>query len=82
MWFKLNSLDGEFDKFKWNIGTIHIFHKTNPQFNVVSHCIGQVLCKPWRVVELTACTGGCTVLTIPEDIIGMKYAKLVIKYGV
>ena len=29
----------------------------------------------WRVVELTACAGGCTVLTIPEDI-RKEYIKI------
>ena len=67
------SLYIEFDEFKGNIIMYWWLISADPQFNVISCCIGQVLCKPWRVVELTACAGGCTVLTIPENIIGVEY---------
>jgi hypothetical protein len=72
----LNLLHIEFYEFNGDI--LLSIHKisTDPQFNVISCGIGQVLCKPWRVVELTACAGGRTVLTIPEDIIGMEYSIL------
>ena len=30
-------------------------------------------CMEARVVELIACAGGCTILTIPEDIVGIEY---------
>ena len=66
------SLHIEFDIFNGNIINCCSIASTKPQFNIISCCIGQVLCKPWRVVELTACTGGCTVLTIPEDITGLE----------
>ena len=68
----------EFDEFKGNIIRLWCASSADPQFNVISCCTGQVLCKPWRVVELTACAGGCTVLTIPENIIGEEY-KLISK---
>ena len=66
------SLHVEFNEFNGSIITCWYIISTDPQFNIVGCCIGQVLCKPWRVVELTACTGGYTVLTIPEDIIGIE----------
>jgi hypothetical protein len=67
------SLHIEFDEFNGNIIIFRCAIRADPQFNVISCCIGQILCKPWRVVELTACAGGCTVLTIPENIIGVEY---------
>jgi hypothetical protein len=67
------SLHIEFDEFKGNIIIFWFITSTDPQFNVISCGIGQVLCKPWRIVELTACAGGYTVLTIPENIIGEEY---------
>jgi hypothetical protein len=70
------SLHIEFDKFKGNIIISWCASSANPQFNVISCGTGQVLCKPWRVVELTACAVGCTVLTIPENIIGVEYILL------
>jgi hypothetical protein len=66
----ITSLHIEFDEFNGNIITKVSAH---PQFNVISCGIGQVLCKPWRVVELTACAGGYTALTIPENIIGVEH---------
>jgi hypothetical protein len=63
----------EFNEFKGNIIRYWCPIRTKPQFNVISCGNGKVLCKPWRVVELTACAGGCTVLTIPENIIGVEY---------
>ena len=67
------SLHIEFNEFKGNIIKSWSIASADPQFNVISCGTGQVLCKPWRVVELTACAGGCTVLTIPENIIGVEY---------
>ena len=75
--FSSNLLDVEFYEFNGNINNQRYVVSTNPQFNVIG-CVGrQVLCKPWRVVELTACAGGCTVLTIPEDIIGVEYIIII-----
>ena len=51
---------------------------TDPQFNIVGCCSGQVLCKPWRVVELTACTVKHAVSTIPENVFGIEYGIVVI----
>jgi hypothetical protein len=67
------SLHIEFDEFNGNIFISWSAISADPQFNVISCGTGQVLYKPWRVVELTACAGGCTVLTIPENIIGVEY---------
>ena len=67
------SLHVELYKFNGNIATIWCPISADPQFNVISCCSGKVLCKPWRVVELTACAGGCTVLTIPENIVRKQY---------
>ena len=67
------SLHIELYEFNGNIITSWSAISADPQFNVISCCIGQALCKPWRVVELTACAGGCTVPTIPENIIGKEY---------
>ena len=67
------SLHIEFNEFKGNVISSWWVKSADPQFNVISCRIGQVLCKPWRVVELTACAGGCTALTIPENIIGVEY---------
>ena len=70
------SLHIEFYEFNGNIFILWPSVSTDPQFNVISCCTGEVLCKPWRVVELTACAGGCTVLTIPENIIGKEYTNI------
>ena len=70
------SLHVEFYEFNGNIIICWYVTSTEPQFDVISCCIGQVLCKPWRIVELTACAGGCTVLTIPENIIGKEYTNI------
>ena len=67
------SLHIEFNKFNGNIIKSWYIISADPQFNVISRCSGQVLCKPWRAVELTACAGGRTVLTIPENIVGIEY---------
>ena len=67
------SLHIEFDEFKGNICIFWWVISADSQFNVISCGTGQVLCKPWRVAELTACAVGCTVLTIPENIIGVEY---------
>jgi hypothetical protein len=67
----LTSLHIEFDEFNGNIIMYWYAISANPEFNVISCGTGQVLCKPWRVVELTACAVECTVLTIPENIIGV-----------
>ena len=75
------SLDIEFDEFKGNICIFWWVSNADPQFNVISCGIGQVLCKPWRVVELTACAVGCTVLTIPENIIGVEYNTIWVMPG-
>jgi hypothetical protein len=69
------SLHIEFDELKGNIIKHWIAISADPQFDVIRCGIGQVLCKPWRVIELTACAGGCTVLTIPENIIGVEYIR-------
>ena len=71
----------KFYEFNDNIIIVWFATSANPQFNVVSCCSGQVLCKPWRVVKLTACAGGCTVVTIPEDVIRIEY-KLTIPFRV
>jgi hypothetical protein len=63
----------QFNEFKGNIIKFWREISAKPQFNVISCGTGQVLCEPWRVVELTACAVGCTVLTIPENIIGVEY---------
>ena len=76
----ITSLHIEFDEFKGNIISTWCASSADPQFNIISCGIGQVLCKPWRVVELTACAGGYTVLTIPENIIGVEY-KLTMNPG-
>ena len=69
------SLHIEFDEFNGNI----IFWSatsTDPQFNIVSCCIGQAFYKPWRVVELTARAIGSTILIIPENVIRKEYTKI------
>ena len=73
----ITSLHIELNEFKGNIIKFWFVISANPQFNVISCGIDQVLCKPWRVVELTACAVGCTVLTIPENIIGIEYIRIV-----
>ena len=74
------SLHIEFNEFNGNIFIIWCTSSANPQFNVISCSIGQVLCKPWRVVELTACAVGCTAYTIPENIIGVEYIIYILLY--
>ena len=69
----VTSLYVEFNEFNGNIIICWPTVSAKPQFSVISCCKRQVLCKPWRVVELTACAVGCAVLTIPEDIIGIEY---------
>ena len=66
------SLHIEFNEFNGNIFIYRFKGSTEPQFNIIGCCMGQVLCKPWRVIELTACAGGCTVMAIPENIIGIE----------
>ena len=63
MFSMITSLHIEFNEFKGNVISSWWVSSADPQFNVISCCIGQVLCKPWRVVELTACAGGCTLVT-------------------
>ena len=73
------SLYVEFNEFNVNIIIVTVWYiiNTDPQFNVISCCIGQVLCKPWRVVELTACAGGCTVLTIPSSPLSSTFTSAI-----
>ena len=71
-YYRIMSLHIEFDEFKGNIIYSWRLIRADPQFNFISCGTGQVLCKPWRVVELTACAGGYTVPTIPENIIGVE----------
>ena len=54
----VSSLHIEFDEFKGNIIFFWCASAADPQFNVISCGIGQILCKLWRVVELTACVVG------------------------
>ena len=54
----IKSLHIKFDEFKGNIIIFWCPINADPQFNVISCGTGQVLYKPWRVVELTACAGG------------------------
>ena len=68
----LSSLNIEFYQFKWNIFIIVIKSSTDPQLNVISCGSIQCLCKPWRIVELTTCAGVCTVLSVPQWIIGIE----------
>ena len=71
------SLNIEFNEFNGNVICTWWVISADSQFNVISCGTGQVLCKPWRVVELTACAGGCTVLTIPENIIRVEYELMI-----
>ena len=67
------SLYIEFHEFNGNIIIAWSEVSTQPQFNVISSSSGQLLQEPRRIVELTAGTGRCTVLTIPEYIVGIEH---------
>ena len=42
----------EFYQFNGNINKYWCVESADPQFNIITCCTGQVLCKSWRVVEL------------------------------
>ena len=79
--YTVSLLHIEFDKFKGNIIFFWCASVADPQFNVISCGTGQILCKPWRIVELTACAVGHTVLTIPENMYIVRVQYILISPG-
>ncbi|CAI8045786.1 hypothetical protein GBAR_LOCUS25323, partial [Geodia barretti] len=45
---------------------------THSQFKVISSCLVEGFGEKWRIVERATCTGGVTVFTIPESVIGVE----------
>ena len=75
----LMSLHKKFDEFKGNIFSswwISIVQILNSMLSVTVVALVRFFCKPWRVVELTTCAGGSTVLTIPEKITGVESKQI------
>ncbi|CAI8045799.1 hypothetical protein GBAR_LOCUS25329, partial [Geodia barretti] len=46
--------------------------KTHSQFEVIGSCLVEGFGEIWRIVERATCTGGVTVFTIPERVIGVE----------
>ena len=42
------------------------------QFKIIASCLIEGFGEIWRIVERATCTGGVTVFTIPESVIGVE----------
>ena len=68
----LSSANIDLDLFYWSIFIACAFGSTNPQLNIISSWLRELLAEPWWSVEFTASAGDPTSLTIPEWIVSIE----------
>jgi len=70
----IESVDVNFNQFNRRVNVTIPMASTDSYFSIVCCYMRQLFAEPWRVVELTAGTGGPTPLPVPEGVIGVKYS--------
>ena len=65
-------LDVQLSQFHCYVVICYGVQETNSQLKVISSCLVEGFGEIWRNVERTTCTGGVTVSTIPESVIGVE----------
>ena len=66
-------LDVQVNQFHCYVVTCYgAIKETHSQFKIIASCLVEGFGEIWRIVERATCTGGVTVFTIPESVIGVE----------
>ena len=65
-------LDVQLSQFHCYVVICYGVQETHSQLKVISSCLVEGFGEIWRIVERATCTGGVTVFTIPESVIGVE----------